>query len=174
MNQHSDIFTELEWLCSKYDLWEMLSCSRKHFSLGCANLSPGSRYNIQEHLLTNKTLSKWVAVHNGGPCGHLSRGKTIAIPLKVLHNKWHYKSNITAFHLWCWSRSGNQWIWVKNFKSVQTFRISSVTYMKRFEANKKVFSVHFCPPEAIFWRRGQMVGKKWAISENHHIFYFCL
>ena len=31
----------------------------------------------------------------------LSRGKTIAIPLKVLHNKWHYKSNITAFHLWC-------------------------------------------------------------------------
>ena len=31
----------------------------------------------------------------------LSRGKTIAIPLKVLHNKWHYKSNITPFHLWC-------------------------------------------------------------------------
>ena len=77
-------------------------------------------------------------------------------------------------YIGCWSRSGNQWIWVKNFKSVQTFRISSVTYMKRFEDNKKVFSVRLCPPEAIFWRRGQMVGKKWAISENHHIFYFCL
>ena len=42
-----------------------------------------------------------------------------------------------------------------------------MTYMKRFEDNKKVFSVRLCPPEAIFWQRGQMVGKKWAISENH-------
>ena len=49
-----------------------------------------------------------------------------------------------------------------------------MTYMNMFEDNKKVSSVRLGPPEAIFWRRGQMVGKKWAISENHHIFYLAV
>ena len=43
-----------------------------------------------------------------------------------------------------------------------------MTYMKSFEANNHVLSVHLCHPEAIFWPRGEMVGQNWEKSEIHH------